>query len=65
MAKVKDLYPDTANFEILLGTAIHKANGSREEDFLAGLEDRYKTYGPDTFLSDAQDRWLTDIARRN
>ncbi len=65
MAKLSDTIATAADFELLLATAKTKANGSREEDFLAQLEDRYGTWGMNTFISDAQDRWLTDIARRN
>jgi hypothetical protein len=64
MSTVATIFGSASDFELAVATAKQNANGSREEDFIAGLEDRYKTYGLNTFISEAQDRWLTDIIRR-
>ena len=37
---------------------------TEEEDFVAELKEKFEKYGENMFLSDAQSRWLCDIAIR-
>ena len=62
--KVKNHYDNPADFALMLEAAERKVSGSREEDFVAGLKENFGKYGPGTFLSDLQSRWLCDIAAR-
>jgi hypothetical protein len=63
--KLSDHFPDSADFELMLATAKRRAKDGREEDFLNGLEDKFKTYGSRMFMSENQSRWLCDIAARS
>ena len=57
-------YPEPEQFGELLAFALPSCKGSREEDFVQGLMDKFTTYGPRMFLSEKQFEWLTSIGRR-
>jgi len=64
MSKVGEQFASVEDFRILLDQAKRYANTSAEEDFVDGLEAKFETYGSNMFLSDAQSKWLSDIASR-
>ena len=63
--KVSDHYKNPDDFKLMLETAKRKVSGSKEEDFVNGLEEKFSTWGPSMFLSEAQSSWLCDIACRS
>lgn len=55
-------FEDEDAFERALDQAAHEAANEREEEFVAGLRDRFDEWGERTFLSEAQYSWLERIA---
>jgi len=62
--KVKDHYLIPSDFKLMLETARSRVSGTKEEDFVAGLKEKFDIYGTNMFFSDAQSSWLCDIASR-
>ena len=58
MSRLLDHYETTEDFESALDAAESNARTTREEEFLAGLRDKYEEYADRMFLSDAQYAWL-------
>lgn len=64
MSTVAEQFQAAEDFELLLDTAMDRVRGAKEEDFVAGLQDKFRTYGDKMFLSEPQSRWLCQIAGR-
>lgn len=62
MAKVKDMFDDLKDFELLLDEACSNAESGWEMDFTDEMAERYELYKGDTFLSEKQEDLLRRIA---
>lgn len=62
MKTIKDHFNNLRDFDLMLASAFKNARGSSANDFLDGVEARRKKYGETCALSDAQCKWLCDIA---
>ena len=62
--RIKGQFDHVDDFKLLLTKAEALTTSSREEEFVAELKEKFEKYGENMFLSDAQSRWLCDIAIR-
>lgn len=62
--RVKDQFMNLDDFETLLNQASKYATGSKERDFVDGLIEKFDRFKGNMYLSEAQSRWLCDIAMR-
>jgi len=60
--QVLDLFDDEAEFEELLDTAKNNAESDWEENFIAGMSEKFTKYGREMYLSDLQLEHINRIA---
>jgi len=60
--QVSDVYEDEAEFAELIEAARMNAANDWEENFIAGIAEKFEKYGSDMFLSDLQDDHINRIA---
>jgi hypothetical protein len=61
-SKAKDWFKDEAEFRQLCGDAQSQARAEKAQEFAAEMVVKAKQHGLDTFLSDAQLRYLCTLA---
>lgn len=59
--RVKDAFPDLADFEQLLSDAESQATTEKEQEFVGDINAKYEKYGPGMYLTEKQREWLERI----
>lgn len=61
--QVRDYFDEAGYFEALLLEAEDMAETSKEQDFVAEMQDKFSEYGMKMFLSERQLSWLRAIVK--